>query len=303
MDIRRAGLSAGKLTGYIEDVTAADGYAYDPKDNVGHGISGGKILESPNGNGFLAVYGYWDELTQEFRVHVGTSADLLHWTWRVELARQASQPTIRAASDGGFVVGWEQEPDNHMKFAYFPTLTDLLSNQPTKTFEPPRQLSTCAEGTPSLYSASSTALDVGFHFFRGCEVDRQARGTTDWTSWTSSAQPHLDVAMEAHGVRGGIGDRDGPFSFRGHDFMLFEGMAEPDHWETFRVFLYDSEIGSSLRLDMRTHAGSLNFTNPTISQVALGGRAAIVVSMFIPMETGADPEIGGVIYYRFISDE
>jgi hypothetical protein len=258
-----------ELKGLIEDVTSADGYAYEPLDDRGHGLAGAKVIEAGDGSGFVAVYGPWDDPTQQFRVHVGTSTDLLNWTWRAELGRNASQPTIEASSDGGYVVGWEQEPPNHLKFAYYATLVDLLAARPTKTFEPPTQLSpNCAEGTPSFYSASSTFLDVGFHYFRGCTVDRQARGTTDWTSWSSSPQPDLDAAIEAHGVKGGIGDRDGPLA--------------------------------SVQLDMRTHAGSRAFTNPTIGQVTLDGRPTLVASMFIPQEAGAQGEIGGVIYYRFI---
>ena len=288
-----------ELAALIEDVKDADGYAYDPKDDRGIGITGAKILQTPEG-GFLAVYFRQDEETQHFRVHVATSDDLLDWTWRAELGEAASQPSVAQASDGGYVVGWEQEPDPHLRFVYFPTLDDLLGNRPTKTYEPPRELSRCAEGTPSFYSASSTHLDVAFHYFRNCRVDRQARGQTDWTSWSSEPQPLLDAAMEVHDVRGGIGDRDGPLEFRGHQFMMFESMVVPDLWESFRLFLYDVEAQSSQQLDMKTHAGSVSFTNPTINQVTLNGRPALVLSMFIPGEPNPESEIGGVIYYRFI---
>ena len=295
-------LRATNWSQYIEDVTASDGHVYDPHDDVGgNAVTGIKILDEPDGAGFVGVYFLFDEPSGQFRTYVGTSDDLLTWTRRAELGRNASQPTIADASDGGYVVGWEQEPPNHLKFAYYPTLADLLSGTAAKTYEPPTQLSPdCAEGTPSFYTASSTYLDVGFHYFRDCEVDRQARGTTDWTTWTSSPQPELDAAMEAHGVRGGIGDRDGPLTFRGREFMLFEGMEVLGRWETFSIYLYDAEVGASRKLNMHTHAGSSAFTNPTISQVTLDGRAALVMSMFIGNEGGMPAERGGVIYYRFI---
>jgi hypothetical protein len=282
-------------------VVGSDGHIYDAHDNLGHVMDGAKIIESGDpADPLLAVYHHWDDASHEFRSNVATSSNLLDWTWRAELGRAASQPTIRAASDGGFVVAWEQEPDNHMNFAYYPELADLLSGRPTKTYEPPRQLSTCAEGTPSLYAASSTALDVGFHYFRGCELDRQARGTTDWTSWTSSAQPDLDAAMEAHGVEGGIGDRDGPVTFDGREFMMFEGMRQPDHWETFRVFLYDTAIGESLQLGLHTHGGSVAFTNPTINTVTLDGMPTLVMALFVPQEGARANEAGELIYYRLL---
>lgn len=290
-----------ELATLIQDVTAADGYVYDPHDDVGvNTIAGIKIIQVPGG-GFVGVYGHWDEAASQFFTYVGTSDDLLTWTRRAELGRNASQPTIAAASDGGYVVGWEQEPPNHLLFAYYPTLDDLLAGRPEKAYEPPTELSpNCAEGTPSFYAASSTYLDVGFHYFRNCERDLQARGTTDWTSWLSAAQPDLDARIEWLGVEGGIGDRDGPVVFRGYEFMVFEGMRRPGHWETFRIFLYDRLISSARQLDMKTHGGSEAFTNPTIGQVMLDGRQAIVISMFIPNEASAEGEAGGVIYYRFI---
>jgi hypothetical protein len=289
-----------ELATLIEDVTSADAYRYDPHDDRGHTLTGPKILQVPDGT-FVATYFSWLEAGRRFQTHVATSSDLINWTWQRTLGENASQPTIAEASDGGYVVGWEQEPPNHLLFAYYESLDDLLAGNAQKTYEPPTQLSPdCAEGTPSFYSASSTFLDVGFHYYRDCELDRQAHGTTNWVSWTSSPAPDLDAAIERLGVEGGIGDRDGPLVFRGFEFMMFEGMRQLPLWETFRVFLYDRTSGSARQLDMQTHGGSRAFTNPTIGQVTLDGRAVLVVSLFIPGEGSAQDEAGGVIYYRFI---
>jgi hypothetical protein len=289
-----------QLADIIEEISAADGYRYDPHDDRGNDMDAPKVIQAPDG-GFVAVYHSWDEVNQQFVTHLATSINLLDWNWQTELGRNASQPTIAEATDGGYVVGWEQEPPNHLFFAHFPTFDDLLGARPAKTYEPPTQLSpNCAEGTPSFYEASSTRLDVAFHYFRDCTLDRQARGTTDWTTWTSSPQPVLDAAIERRGVEGGIGDRDGPFTFEDYDYLIFEGMRVPGQWETFRVFLYDVTTDSARQLQMQTHGGSHAFTNPTISRVTLDGREAIVLSMFIPSEGSAEGEAGGVIYYRFI---
>ena len=102
-------------------------------------------------------------------VSAATSPDLLHWTWKVDPATRASQPTIRLASDGGYVVAWEQKPvsqdESHLQFNYYLAMADLFSAGPTQTFDAERHLSDCAEGTPNLYSASSTHLEFGFHYF------------------------------------------------------------------------------------------------------------------------------------------
>jgi len=283
----------------IEDVAGATGRRYNAVDDRRHEMGGAKIMAAPTLGEFVAVYGDFDDPTAMWEVHLATSSDLLTWTWRVRLAKGGSQPTIRPATDGGYVVAWEQEPPNHLKFAWYPTWDDLLNGTPGKTFEPPMTLSTCAEGTPSLYAASSTALDVGFHFYDNCEVDRQARGTTDWTSWNASPQPILEGMVRAHDVRGGVGDRDG-FTFEGHAFTMLEGQAVLGDWTTFRVYLADNEAGLAERLDMRTDAGSTAFTNPTVAQIEFGGRPAIVVSMFVPMEGARGNEVGGLIYYRIL---
>jgi hypothetical protein len=93
----------------------------------------------------------------EAKVNLATSSDLMNWTWIRELAGSntgsASQPTIAVASDGGFVMAWEQEPSNHLKFVYFSSRTNLMNGVVSKSFDTSRTLSNCAEGTPNIYSA------------------------------------------------------------------------------------------------------------------------------------------------------
>jgi hypothetical protein len=289
-----------RLVSLIENVKAADGYVYDPHDDRGNGLTAAKILNAPGG-GFVAVSHWPDPVTSEFVTSVSTSDDLLNWTWRAELGRMASQPTIAEASDGGYVVAWEQQPDPiHILFSYYATYDDLLAARPAKTYMPPLQLSNCAEGTPSFYSASSTHLDVGMHYYRDCRLDREAHGFTDWTSWNSRTEPGLDRAIERLGVDGGIGDRDGPFTFDGFDYMVIEGQRVLDRWDTFTTFVYDPTSGSARRLNIQTHGGSQAFSNPTVGHVRFEGREALVMSMFIPGEGSAPGEAGGVIYYRFL---
>jgi hypothetical protein len=286
-----------ELRNYIENVTQATARRYGATDNVGHVMDGVKIISSSEAGGFIGVYHTYSGTSGVFDVHLATSTDLMSWTWRKELASQAAQPTIKASEDG-YVVAWEQEPNNHLKFAYYSSWTDLLNGVASKTFDAPRQLSSCAEGTPNLYSASSASIDVGFHYFRNCEVDRQARGTTNWSSWSSSAQEQLDAPILAHGVEGNVGDRDGMFNFRGYDFALIEGQFTNGDFGSWRTFLYDPYTGTADQLQIRTDARSTAFSNPTIEQVEIGGREAIVVTLFLPHEGAQGGEAGELIYYR-----
>jgi hypothetical protein len=157
----------------------------------------------------------------------------------------------------------------------------------------------CAEGTPSFYSASSTFLDVGFHYFDRCEVDRPARGSTDWTTWTAAPRPAYEAAFRRFGLQGGVGDRD-TFRFRGFDFTVQEGQAVWEQFETFRIYLYDDAAGTAERLDLRTPAGCVAFTNPMVELLDLGGRPAIVATAFVPGEAGSACEVGPMLWAHIL---
>lgn len=286
-----------ELRAAIEDVAGATAFRYDARDDLGHELDTLKVLPAPEGEGFVGLYHSVGDDPMTLDVHLATSTDLMLWTWRTTLAEFASMPTIRTASDGGYVAAWEQEPGNHLRFAYYPTWADLLDGEASKTLDAPRRLSSCAEGTPNLYAASSTWLDVGFHHYRDCTHDRQARGTSDWTSWSPARQPALDRTVEALGGEGGIGDRD-TLTFDGIDFTIVEAQLANMDWATWRVFLLD-ETGAAERLDVRSHGGAVAFTNPTMELVEIEGQRALLVTLFVPQE-GSPGEAGELIYYRIL---
>jgi len=287
------------LRSYIENVTTADGKIYNATDNTGKTMDCLKIIANPAG-GYIGVY--HTMISGTFKTNVASSTDLLHWTWIRELAGSntggASQPTIAATASGGFVMVWEQEPSNHLKFCYFNSWTDLQNGTVAKTYEAPHTLSTCAEGTPNIYSASSTSVDVGFHYWSNCDVDRQARGTTNWTSWSASAQPQFDNAILYWGVQGNIGDRDVDLDFEGYQFGLIEGQGTKGDFGTWRCYLYDYQTGNADKLSIHTDGGSLAFANPTITALTVDGQPAIVITQFIPSENSANGEAGELIYYK-----
>jgi hypothetical protein len=284
-----------ELRHYIEAVTRATAWRYGVHDDARHTMDGLKIIAHPDSGGFIGVYHAYRG--DGFDAHLATSSDLLNWTWRARIAGSASQPTIRAA-DGGFIVAWETDGDNHLRLAFYDSWTHLLAGTPSREFDAPRTLSRCAEGTPNIYVGDRTQVDVGFHYWWNCDVDRQARGVTDWTSWSAAAQPALDTAILLHGVKGNIGDRDGMLMFRGHAFGLLEGRFAKDDWASWRVFLYDYETGTAEQLDIRTDMGSMSFGNPTIEHVRIGGRDALVVTLFLFGEGAASGEGGSLVYYR-----
>lgn len=290
-----------ELKGYLENVKQATASRYNAKDNAGHNMDCAKIIKNPYANGYIAVYHTY--VNGEPKVNVASSADLLNWTWIRELAGSntggASQPTIAVASDGGFVMAWEQEPSNHLKFVYFSSWTDLQNGAVAKSYEVSRTLSSCAEGTPNLYAASSTSVDAGFHYWKNCDVDRQARGTlTNFNSWSASAQTNFDNALLHWGVKGNIGDRDGMAGFRGYNFGVIEGQFVKGDFGSWRSFIYDYQTGNAEQLNVQTHGGSTAFANPTVTLMQIDGQPAVVATLFVPSEGAAPGEAGELIYYR-----
>ena len=225
---------------------------------------------------------------------------------RVDLSSDGSQPTIKAASDGGYVVAWEVgvTDDIHVRLNYYPTWDALLTGVASKVSDAERQLPGCGEGTPNLYSASSTRVDFGPHFFRDCRTDTQARGTTDWVTWDAVEEPLLDRAAYLQGYRGSVGDRD-MIEYRGYEFTFLEAQFTQNDWSTFRVLVYDAGTGEADRLsypdfasqppsvhvNIHTHRGSYSFFNMTIAQVDFHGGQVVVVTVTNSSSTASMPTL------------
>jgi hypothetical protein len=290
------------LRDLITDVTAATAYRCQLADDRGRSMGPTAIIWVPEAGRFAAVYFTLDDGDQAFHVQLATSADLMEWTWVVELADLASQPTIAAASDGGYVVAWEQEPDPiHIVIASFATWDDLRAGNVGRRFDVPVTMPACGEGTPSIDAASGTRVDLGFHYHADCERDREASGSTDWTTWQAVARPERDKALIDLGVAGHIGDRD-TIAFGGHTLMFIDGQLVLDDFGSWRTFLYDDETRSAELLNFRTHKGSKAFSSLTVGQVTIGGQEAILVTMFLMGDGTPSPEDGTLVYYRTLPD-
>ena len=288
------------LRALIEDVGAATEHRYRLTDDRGRWMDTAKPISVPGSSLFAAVYHTWSEEDQALHVHLALSTDLLSWTWQVELAVQAAMPTIAAVEGGSFVVAWEQEPDPiHMVIASYATWDDLLRGIPDRRFDVPIRTVACGEGTPSIDRATRDRVDLSFHFHSECEVDRQASGWTDWTSWYPRPEPERNRALTQLGVGGHIGDRD-RILWRGSDLMLLEGQLTLDDWSSWRVFMLDLGRGSTQMLNVQTDAGSTSIGNPTIGLMDVAGRPAVVVTLYLFTEGAKGAEDGPLLYYRWV---
>jgi hypothetical protein len=308
-------MSARTLRTILGDVPGANGYRYDAKDSAGNRMDTVKIIVNPAG-GYLGIYHTGDT------VNLATSSDLLHWTFVRALDDQATQPTIRALPTGGFLTAVEFN-DQHgsggrVRFRHYPTLSALYAGTYDRDHTPPRTLSPCNEGTPNIRSVSlspdidHSVVEVGFHYHRNCEVDRQAGGRlTDFTTWATAADSAADDALMAaaralgHRVRGNIGDRDSEVLLTPPTRnSLFEIQYRKGDFGSWRVYLRDGGSGEVSYLPITTHGGSTAFANPSLTMItAPSGQKAVVVTMFIPTEGAAPGEAGELIYYSEFTSE
>jgi hypothetical protein len=293
-----------QLMDVLGNVRSATGYRYGATDDKGNRLDTMKIIQI-GPKSYLGVYHAL--VRRRFQVMLASSADLLHWRYRVLLGRRASQPTISTVGRRGFLVAYESTSKgaDSLRFRYYANLRSLLEGRYARQFTAPRTLSQASEGTPNIYGVSvgrgisDSEIRVGLHYFRSKELDRQATGTLrDFSSWKTRSQPQLDDRPLALGARGNIGDRDHT-TFVGYDFNVQEAQLLPNDWSTWRTYLYDFHSRAAYWLDVQTHGGSRSFGNPTVSEVtAPSGKRALVMTLFLFHEGAAPGEAGSLIYYR-----
>ena len=309
-----AAADQARLESILQDVPSATSYRYGARDNLGTSLDTLKVIDNPQG-GYLGVYHTISNGV--YQVKLATSTDLLNWTFRTNLANHASQPAIAKMTDGGYVVVYEQDlgctgtgpGGNCLRFLHYANIGTLLTHTADRSFRVPRTLSRCAEGTPNIYFANlnptigQSTIRVGFHYFRNCNVDRQAAGTlTNFKSWSAWVTDGPNAAIEAAGAAGNIGDRDSMF-FDGVQYRLSEGQLVNGDQGSWRPFLFSWTNGVK-RLDVHTHGGSTSFANPTFTQVKTpSGAPAVVVTMFLPMTGSAPGEAGELIYWKKLTPD
>lgn len=293
-----------ELAAYIQNIANADGHQYNIVDSAGNSMDCAKIIPNPNVSGqFIAVYHTYTSGVG--RVNLATSTNLTTWTFVRSLAgstnNNATQPTIKEVGSA-FMLAWEQEPNNHIKVVYYNSWTALQSGTIANSYDLPRQQSTYAEGTPNIYSATPTSADIGFHYYKDGQVDRQARGTmTNWNSWTSTKKTAVDSAILYWGVSANIGDRDA-ITFKGYQFQIMEGGGDNSNFGAWRCYLYDFTSGNADKLSINTNNQSVAFANPTIQLITINGQEAVLCTAFIPSENSGAGEAGTVVYWNYTNE-
>jgi hypothetical protein len=181
---------------------------------------------------------------------------------------------------------------------------------PYKTFDAPKTLSTCAEGTPSILSVtyakststitSGSTIVVAHHYYANCQTDREAQGTlTNFKTWKTAPLSAVDDRLTAAGALGKHGDRD-QFSIGGHSYQLYEGaVTTTSAMADWRNFLDDGTAAQ--QVSPHTAGGSTAFANPATTVATVGGVQSLIVTEFIPNSGAARGEGGELIYWNPIA--
>ncbi|EGG45844.1 MULTISPECIES: hypothetical protein [Streptomyces] len=291
--------AAARFTRLAGDVREADGHLYDARDDTGRTMDAAQIVQPPSGP-YLAVY---HTALEDGRFHaaVATSTDLRTWHRRHDFGPGTSQPSLAATEDSGgdWVLAYEKDPDNHLELRSYPGLTALLTGRPERSFDAPRTLSRCAEGTPDITAARGGTVELTGHYRDRCDTDRQLTAVLHgFRAWRTHPDQRLDHAVRACGPRGNIGDRTS-LRLAGHDLVLIEGQLRPDDFGSWRLYGYDPRLGRAEPVAVRTHRGSHALANPSATTItAPDGRRALLVSVFVPREGAAAGEAGELLYWR-----
>ncbi len=300
---------AAALRSATENVPGATAHRYAVRDDQGRSMDTLKIIPSPRG-GYLGVYHSGPQ--GSFRVLIAKSQDLLHWTYQAQLDKNASQPTIAALSDSGFLLV-DEASANHsaklpprLRFRYYASLDALLSGRADRTFGAPLTMASAdavAEGTPNIFSAvltpdlSHSRIVVGYHYRLTHASDRPGRGVlTNFSRWSASPDTSIEQALRAQGVHGRIGDRD-TVRFLGRNFELIE--AQIGTGPSWQVYMYEENTRQATALSIRTDHGSRSFGNPTVTKLrGPSGVPVLVVTFFVRQSLARGGEAGELVYYR-----
>lgn len=294
--------TTARLISLLTNVTNATAHRYRATDDHGRTLDCLKIVELAPGD-YLGVYHTLRE--REFQLHLGRSTNLLHWTHSAVLDQRSSQGALWSGPRGDFLLAYEVNVPKAVliRLRHYANLDALLHARFDREIDLPRTLAPTAEGTPSFDRVqlngdlSASRIDLRIHYYREMKVDRAARGTLlGFTNWTARVEPSIERALESHGVRGNIGDRD-HIEFSGRRYLVQEGQLAPRDWTAWRVFLLDDAGTQAWPIPVQTHAGSRSFANPAVTRLRdEDGKWCYAVTLFLPSQGSASGESGTLIY-------
>ncbi|MBL8889393.1 MAG: hypothetical protein JNL67_05410 [Planctomycetaceae bacterium] len=295
------------LVRQIESVEDAELYVFKLKDNRGGGMDCLKVFQPGFDREPGVYYGVYHNFQQRILVtHLARSTDLVNWTHLVELDSRASQPTIHACDNGGYVLAYEHDEPNSVwiRLRYYASLSDLLVAKFQRQFDIPRSLAPTAEGTPSFESVQigeagieSSEIRVRFHYYWNGDVDQLASGTLrNFESWNAESATGLNSELRDQGWLGNLGDRE-KFTWGDESYYLQEVQRTKGDWGSWRIGLCDLHGRLIQVLSIRTPGGSTAFSNPHASWICdKDNQQKLVLTLFLHSKGNPREETGVLLY-------
>ncbi|MEY2514327.1 MAG: hypothetical protein QOJ89_1685 [bacterium] len=293
------------------DPRLATSFDADVKDNLGRSLDGLDVIAAPAGSPSRYIGVHHSLVGGVYLTQLASSDDLRHWTHVRDLDAHASQPSIVALPDGGYLVGLERDtPDaqyvstSNLVVHHYASWAALAGGAADATANIPRTLAQTAEGTPALEVVSwngvaSSQIAITFHYLKNISVDRQASGTlTNFASWAPVADTTVNDLFIGLGTRGNLGDR-AELAFEGHRFAVLEAQSIKGDFGSWRWYLYDRDRAEARLLALHAPAGSYAFGNPTVKTLpGPDGQPLLLVSGYAFAQGAAPAEAGQFIALR-----
>ena len=305
---------AVRLAGLL-DPAAAQTFVAGARDNAGTSLAGLDVIEAPPLAGVPGRYiGVYHALAGSvFVTKLATSDNLETWTYRGDIDVHATQATLAALPDGGFVVAFERDtPDpvyvsrSNLALRHYASWPALAAGAFDRHLDLPRTLAQTAEGTPAIDVArwngpDDSQIAITFHYLKNIAVDRQASGVLEnfaAAGWAPQAATAFNELFIRLGTRGNLGDR-AELRFENHAFAVVEAQSVKASFGTWRVYLYDRERNEARLLALRLPAGSWAIGNPTVRALTgPDGLPALLFSGFVFGEGAGAGEAGQFIAVR-----
>ncbi|MEU9342147.1 hypothetical protein AB0D74_13135 [Streptomyces sp. NPDC048278] len=163
----------------------------------------------------------------------------------------------------------------------------------------PRALSRCAEGTPDGTAVRGGTVEPTGRHRAGRATGRQLPVTPrDFTVGRVRPDDRPDQALRVRGTAGNDGDRSHG-ELPGRPLVLIGGRRLRNHLRSRSVHAYDASAGRAGRLSPPAPGGSRAPAGPPAAlPTDPDGRAAVLVSVFIPKEESAPGASGALVHWR-----
>ena len=265
---------------------------------------------------YLGVY-HVNLGNERFALRLASSRRPAGWCKIADLdADGGGMGTLRALSDGGFLLAYEaqrdaaQRQDRHERQAApLPRRGGAAGGRATAERTLPRRLSSTNEGTPNFRgvawhgSLASSRISLDFHYLDHgpkLAVDREAHGTLD----DGDVVGHARGGRRPGAVEAGLSRQPRrPAAVQlpegRQDVARLRGAGVRERHRLVARVLYDVAARRLKQLRVATPRASRSFANPCVSVLpSPAGGNALVVSMFVFGAGAGSGESGELVYYQ-----